>query len=55
MLGLDPNRTVSGQAGTGELGAPGDMLCKALDIVDPGHCAAAVGSERLPVACECPW
>ncbi len=55
VLGLSPDRTVSEQAGQGELGVPGDMLCKALNILDKDHCEKAIGNARLPAACGCPW
>lgn len=46
-VGLDPDRTVSAQAS--EQAAQGEAwaiaLCKALDLIDPDHCAKALQNE----------
>ena len=46
-IGLDPERTISAQAGAGELGLLGDILCAGLDLVDADHCQKALEREMM--------
>lgn len=48
ITGGDPDETISSRAAKGQFKGKwwGRWLCKALDIVDPGHCPDAIEKDE---------